>query len=98
MQEKHQNVLFEIERNLKPLKKNSWTTKNKQKNCIGTTIRIGQEIQCLPYAGCFVKVSQKNKQKKKRQIYKGLTGEETKEKNKFSPFNKCWFFFCKQYF
>ena len=24
------------------------------KNCIGPTIRIGQEIRCLPYAGFFL--------------------------------------------
>ena len=49
-----------------PLKKN-WLTPSKNigfltkkikiKNCIGSFIRTGWEIQCLPFAGFFTKVS-----------------------------------------
>ena len=34
-------------------RKKMWTKKTKQKNGIGTSIRIGQEILCLPFAGFF---------------------------------------------
>ena len=44
-------------RNFSP-KKNKFLNKNKimqlLQNCIGPTIRIGREIQCLPYAGFLV--------------------------------------------
>ena len=37
----------------KILKKKIETNHVTSQNCIGLTIRIGREIQCLPYAGFF---------------------------------------------
>ena len=37
---------------MQPQKKNNIT--QLLQNCIGPTIRIGREIQCLPYAGFFI--------------------------------------------
>ena len=35
-------------------KKNWDQIKRREKNCIGATIRVGWDIQCLPYAGFFL--------------------------------------------
>ena len=50
-----------------PQKKNFfWNPSKKRKfpekkNCTGAFIRIGREIQCLPYAICFMAVKKKEK-------------------------------------
>ena len=43
--------IFDLKKKFRPPSKKFKRPKNKKNKCIGASIRIGQDIQCVPYAG-----------------------------------------------